>query len=533
MITFSSVSVTYDGADASVWSDASFSLQPGAFHLVVGPTGSGKSTLLGLMNGHVPHFTGGTVSGSVEVGGRSVATHRPRDFADLVGVVRQNPRSGFVTATVLDELVYAMENLGFSRDAMQGHLEVVGRRLRVDALLERPLATLSGGQAQRVAIAAALMAGPSIVVLDEPTSGLDPDAASEVLDLLVDLVHDHHMTVVCSEHRVERVLDLAASVVIVEDGRVWCGAPAAAMERSSIVPPVVEVGRAASWTPLPLTVAEATPFADSLRVLLPRAPEVSPPTAQRSVADLSRASVHYGDLAALDAVTLEIHAGEVLGLMGPNGAGKSTLLGVLSGLVALGEGTCTVGGADPLTLQPADLVRRVGLIPQDPGLLLYAASVGEECRSADVDGGLTPGTTEAWFARFQPSVDLLRHPRDLSEGQRLCLALAVICASEPPVLLLDEPTCGLDNVAKVHLAEVLADRAAAGAGIVVASHDVEFIAEVASRTVLMDRGVVVADGPARTVLSAAGPHRPQIAQLLSPDPWLTAAEVIAAMGERP
>ena len=131
-----------------------------------------------------------------------------------------------------------------------------------------------------MAIAAALMAGPSIVVLDEPTSGLDPYAASEVLDLLVELVAEHHMTVVCSEHRVERVLDLATSVVIVEDGRVWCGAPAAAMERSSIVPPVVEVGRAASWTPLPLTVAEATPFVDSLRVRLPQEPEVPALTRQ-------------------------------------------------------------------------------------------------------------------------------------------------------------------------------------------------------------------------------------------------------------
>lgn len=531
MIEFEGVSVTYAGAPVPVWSDATFTLEPGALHLVVGPTGSGKSTLLGLLNGHVPHFTGGLVAGRVTVAGCDLATHRPREFACTTGVVRQNPRTGFVAATVRDEVVYAMENLGFSRPQMVERLDEVVAMLRIGHLLDRSLASLSGGQAQRVAIAAALVAGPSVVVLDEPTSGLDPDAAHEVLTAIVALVEARGLTAVVSEHRLERVLDLARRVVVVEGGTVTVAPPREAMAFSTIVPPVVEVARGLAWAAVPLTVAEAAQSAGPLLRLLDAAPAA--PLEQRDgmpVATLDSAAVTFDGVQALAGISTTFRSGEVVALMGRNGAGKSTTLGTLCGLVALDRGACTVGGSNPLALTPRALVRVVGLIPQDPGLLLYASTVRAECEGADRDAGLTAGTTAAWFARFQPTVELDRHPRDLSEGQRLCLSLAVVAAAEPPLLLLDEPTCGLDNLAKVHLAEVLADQASRGTAIVVASHDVEFVAEVAHRVVVLDHGAIVDDGDPTDVLGRA-PYPPQVATLVAPRPFMTAASVLTVARE--
>ncbi len=530
MIEFLETSVHYEGAKHSVFAPASFTLDAGALHLVVGPTGAGKTTLLGLMNGHVPHFTGGRVDGDVRVRGRSIRDFRPRDFADLVGVVRQNPRAGFVADTVEHEIAYAMENLGFSRAAMHERVGHLLEQLDLGELRLRKLQTLSGGQAQRVAIAAALSASPSVLVLDEPTSGLDPEAAASVVAILEDLVAHHDVTVIVSEHRLERIIGNASSVVVVEGGMVSQGNPQHAMAEASVIPPIVELGRALDWSPLPLTVAVARPYADELKLTLaPRRPLPRRTSAEAPIAVLDQATVSFGASNALLNIDVEVRPREVTALVGHNGAGKSTFLGLLCGLVSTSSGRVLVGGVDPLSLDPLALVRRVGLIPQDPGLLLYSSSVERELTEADRDGGLEPGTTAAWFSQFQPTVEGSRHPRDLSEGQRLCLALAIVMASSPPLLLLDEPTCGLDNHAKEHLGVVLGELAERGTAIVLASHDVEFIATVADRVIELDRGVLVSAWPARSRPTSRMTFTSQMQELLGSPEWLTAKEVIDAV----
>ena len=188
-----------------------------------------------------------------------------------------------------------------------------------------------------------------------------------------------------------------------------------------------------------------------------------------------------------------------------------------------------VDGTDPVGLAPRDLVTRVGLVPQDAGLLLYGETVAEECADADRDTGLAPGTTSAVLDRLLPGLDPDRHPRDLSEGQRLALALAVVLAPAPPLLLLDEPTRGLDYPGKARLVELLGELAAAGHGVVMATHDVELVARVATRAVVLADGEVVADGPARDVVCHSPVFAPQVAKVLHPDPWLTVAEVRDAL----
>lgn len=536
MIRFDDVSLTYPGASRPTLTDVSFTLEEGDLAVVVGRTGTGKSTLLGAINGHVPHFTGGLMAGEVTVAGRSTRSHRPRDLADVVGWVGQDPLAGFVTDTVEDEIAYGMETLGVEPTAMRRRLEETLDIMGLAELRDRSLRELSGGQQQRVSIAAVLAAGPRVLVLDEPTSALDPVAAEEVLSALHRLVHDLGYTVVLAEHRLERVVQHADRIVLVRDGVVSAPLdPAEAMALSPVHPPIVELGRRMGWSPLPLTIRDARRRAGSLRARLAAldgTPAASAPVkdaASRSLVSVNRLVVRRGTVEALSKVTLGVSAGSVTAVMGRNGAGKSTLLAAMAGQLAATSGEVSVAGSSPRRLAPHDRVRVVGLVPQDSNLLLYADSVAAECRAADRDFAAADGTTRALLARIAGEVDGDQHPRDLSEGQRLALALAIILAGRPQVVLLDEPTRGLDYPAKRRLVGILRDLAAEGHAVIVATHDVELVAEVAQRVIVLAEGEVVVDGPIHEVLTGSPAFAPQVAKILHPLPLLTVDDVSAAL----
>jgi energy-coupling factor transporter ATP-binding protein EcfA2 len=535
VIRFAEVSFTYAGAEGPTLDRVDLVVGEGELCVVVGPTGSGKTTLLRAVNGLVPHFTGGRLSGEVLVDGRSTRDFPPRELADVVGMVGQNPAASFVTDVVEDELAYTMENLGLAPDVMRRRVEDALDLLGLHELRHRPLLTLSGGQQQRVAIGAVLTASPRVLVLDEPTSALDPAAAEEVLGSLTRLVHDLGLTVLLAEHRLERVLPFADSVVLVPgNGSPLVVGPAAeVMVDSPVAPPLVDLGRLVGWDPLPLSIRDARrlvgPLRERLAGSVPRVAPAPPPATVAARARLERVTVRYDQVLALDAVDFTVRDGEVVAIMGRNGSGKSTLLSQLAGVFPPTSGTVDVSGADPSTLAPRALVARVGLVPQDAGVLLYSDSVAAECASADRDTGLPPGTTAGVLERVLPGLDELRHPRDLSEGQRLALALAVVLAPAPPLLLLDEPTRGLDYLGKARLVRLLSELAVGGHAVVMATHDVELVAQVATRAVVLADGDVVADGPAREVVCHSPVFAPQVAKVLAPDPWLTVGEVRDAL----
>ena len=540
MIEFSSVGVAYPGQSASspALRDVSFVVDEGELVLVVGPTGSGKSTLLRCVNGLVPHFSGGTMTGTVRVDGRDTRTHRPRDLADVVGFVVQDPLASFVTDTVEDELAYGMEILGVDPHAMRRRVEETLDLLGLADVRDRTLGELSGGQQQRVAIGAVLAAGPRVLVLDEPTSALDPVAAEDVLAALHRLVHDLGVTVLLAEHRLERVVHHADRVLLVDDGTVSVPLdPAEAMALSRVHPPVVDLGRRLGWSPLPLSVRDARRQARSLRERL--AADEHPPASSPTVggrpglaaATVSRLAVRRGVTQALRGVDLDLTAGTVTTVMGRNGAGKSTLFAALAGQVRPTSGLVRVAGLDPTATPPERLVREVGLVPQDPDLLLYADRVAAECAAADAERGVARGSTRTLLDQLTEGIDDETHPRDLSEGQRLCLALAVVLVGRPGLVLLDEPTRGLDYPAKARLVGVLRDLAAHGHTVAVATHDVELAADVADRVVVLADGEVVADGAARDILAGSPAFAPQVAKVFHPLPYLTVADVVAALGE--
>ncbi|WP_404960322.1 ABC transporter ATP-binding protein [Streptomyces sp. 147326] len=597
MIRFEQVSVTYEGAAGPSLQGVDLVIPEGELTLLVGPSGVGKSTLLGTVSGLVPHFTGGTLRGRVTVAGRDTRTHKPRELADVVGTVGQDPLAHFVTDVVEDELAYGMESLGLPPAVMRRRVEETLDLLGLNELRDRPIATLSGGQQQRVAIGSVLTPHPRVLVLDEPTSALDPAAAEEVLAVLQRLVHDLGTTVLMAEHRLERVVQYADQVLLLPSpgAAPVLGPPAEIMAVSPVHPPVVSLGRLAGWSPLPLSIRDARRLAAPLLTRLsaaagaavnpaPPLPEPTRGTASRAlprpapqtparlddpappafeergpwrspgggaagiVARLLRrrtpgptatpagAPAHTSGLGVrrdrkdvLRNIDLAVRPGETIALMGRNGAGKSTLLAALVGTLAPTTGEVTVGGRTPHRTPPPEMVRRVGLVPQEPRDLLYADTVAAECTAADSDAGAAPGTCRDLVSALLPDVPDDIHPRDLSEGQRLALALALVLTGRPALLLLDEPTRGLDYAAKVRLIEILRGLAADGHAIVLATHDVELAAELAHRVVILAGGEVVADGPTAEVVVSSPAFAPQVAKILAPGHWLTVGQVAAAL----
>lgn len=532
MINFNDVTIRYAPGHPPVLDAVSFRIADGDLCLVVGRTGSGKSTLLSAINGLVPHFTGGILTGQVTVNGRDTRYNRPRDLADVVGWVPQNPVAGFVTDRVEDEIAYGMEQLGVRPTAMRKRVEETLDVMGIADLRHRPLTELSGGQQQRVAIAAVLAAQPRILILDEPTSALDPTAAQDVLGAITTLVHEVGLTVVLSEHRLERVMHAADQMLwLPGDGQVLAGPAAEILMQSSVTPPLTALAHRLGWATSPLSVREARRRVAAEPGLIPPDDARTRGTAPNGTANqpasavsVSELVVRYGTTVAVNGVQLELSPGKTTAIMGRNGAGKSSLLWAIAGAVK-SSGQLTVSDADPRTMNPDKVRRLVSLVPQNAPDLLYLPTVERELQQADLESSAAPGTAAGILGDLDVELDHSQDPRDLSEGQRLALVLAIQLTARPAVLLLDEPTRGLDYAMKARLARMVAGFTAADCCVVISTHDVEFVAKVAQRTVLMGEGDIVADGPTREVCTSSAVFSPQIAKVFHPAGLLTVDEL--------
>ncbi|GAB3822604.1 ABC transporter ATP-binding protein [Tessaracoccus terricola] len=522
MIRFDDVSFRYASNDALRLRKVGFEIPEGELALVIGPTGSGKSTLLGCINNLVPQFTGGIRSGRVVIDGRDTTSLLPRELATTVGYVGQDPLAGFVTDVVEEELAYSMEQLGFAPSEMRRRVEETLDLLGIAELRNRPLRNLSGGQQQRVAIGSVLASSPKVLVLDEPTSALDPVAAEDVLALVSRLVRDLGTTVVMAEHRMERVIEFADSVLrVAADGSVSHGPTRDSLGQSPIKPPLVELGCALGWDPLALTIREGRRHAtEDRRGWVQEPPQLALPRPAGDVALSARSLVvKYPQVVAVAGIDVSLRRGEVLALMGRNGSGKSTLLWALHGAGRRDAGTVEGPGEG-----------HVSLVPQTASDLLYLASVAAECSNADAESGHPDGTTLELLRSLVPGIDPQAHPRDLSEGQKLAVVLAAELSRRPDVILLDEPTRGLDYGAKQALNHVIRALADKGHSVVVATHDVELVATACDRVVVMAEGEIVSDGPTREVLPGSALLATQVAKVASPVPLLTVEEYLDARG---
>ncbi len=530
MISVEGLTFSYPKAARPVLDGTSFSIEPGELVLMIGPSGGGKSTLLRCLNGLVPHFHGGSFAGRVVVDGRDTREHQPRDLADAVGLVQQDPESQMVAETVEDEIAFGMENLGVTPATLRKRVEETLDLLRLAPLRARRLDTLSGGELQRVAIAAVLSMQPKALLLDEPTSQLDPQAAEELLTTVQRLNDDLGLAVVIAEHRLERVVQYADRVLYVPgDGSVRPLDVRAAMEQlDGMAPPVARLGRALGWSPLPLSVREGRRFAAGVQINCARATNGAQASGDATIA-VEKLSVSYEGAPALRDVSFAAHRGEIVALMGRNGAGKSTLLRALVGLLRIEGGSATVLGRDVTRTATEELAREVALVPQEPASVLYHDSVEAEVLDT-LRGTGRAGSVDDTLAEWQLEAFRNTHPLDLSAGERQRAALAAMLAGRPNVILLDEPTRGMDYTTKELLVANLRRRCDDGATVILASHDVELAARCAGRVLLLAEGRIVIDGPAREALTETLTFSTQVNKLLGGD-LLTPEDALAAIRE--
>jgi energy-coupling factor transport system ATP-binding protein len=466
MIDVSGLHFRYPGSPDDALTDVCWRVMPGEFALMAGQSGSGKSTLLRCLNGLIPHFHGGFFGGDVEVFGQNTRRHPPRQLAATIGTVFQDPESQLVTDSPEDEILFALENLGFERAHVRARIEDILNDLGIEHLRTRQISTLSGGERQLVALAAALAPQPRAVLLDEPTSQLDPGNAQRVIDALIQQNRTTELSVVLAEHRLERFMPIADSIAHVVQGRV-----------TSVTPSI------------------ATPALVIDGLLPDRASQnISSPSITNGpvIAALRELAFAYGQHKVLQDIDLEIRAGESIALTGPNGSGKTTLLKQIIGLYRPDCGQVQVDGATTEKLSVQEIARKVGYVPQQPTIMLHQETVEDELRFT-LTGLRRSGDPSAALASVGLSGYEIRHPLDLSGGERQRLAIAAICVGIPRLLLLDEPTRGLPWSTKRDLANFLRAFAAEGAAVLVATHDNDFCRLFADRKIGLEDGRIVSD----------------------------------------
>ncbi len=545
MISFQDVTFTYPGGSKPALAHINLEIPTGVLCIVMGPSGSGKSTLLRCINGLVPHFSGGSLQGTIRVNGLDPVKLSPQEMSRTVGFVFQDPEAQFVVDQVEDELAFALENAALPVAEIEQRVNAALDLLELCPLRTRRLETLSGGEKQKVAIAAALALKPEILVLDEPTSQLDPQSAEEVLQALAKLSTELKLTILLAEHRIERVLPFAGQIIYLpEDASgVISAEPGEVLAKVPLVPPVVALGKALGWQPLPLTIDEARRQAERS---LEQLPQVNPPTApiQPSINRDDRQAfiraegvgVSYGKLEALHQVNLSVYPGEISVLMGSNGAGKTSLLRAMLGLTPLQAGKVTVSGRDISGRSVADVCQQVGYLPQDPNALLFADTLGEELLITLRNHRIEPASLEISPEQLLQRLGLADkaglYPRDLSTGERQRAALGAVMVTHPGALLLDEPTRGLDYAAKRFLQDLLRQWRGDGMAILLVTHDVELAAQVADRVILLEQGSIIADGSPWEVMSHSPKFIPQVAQIFPQGGWLTVEQAMGSLHAR-
>lgn len=470
MITIENLSYSYPHGFTPALQDVSLAIRPGQFVLLGGESGAGKSTLLRLLNGLVPHFSGGKVSGRITINGLDPIQAGPQALSHSVGFVFQSPESQNILDQVEAEIAFGLENQAIPPPEIAQRVAEVLELLALTPLRHRAIATLSGGERQKVAIAAALALRPPILALDEPTSQLDPEAADNLLQLLARLNKELGLTIVLVEHRLKRVLSYASHLLWLSHGRLTIDQP------------------------LPQALAHFP--ADS--PLPPLIPQI---TLARPVLEARQLQFGYHGAAVLRGVNLSLRPGQATVLMGRNGCGKTTLLKCLVGLLRPEQGQVLIHGQSNQGREVADICRQVAYLPQNPDDLLFAETVHEELAITLQNhfGQATPKADPKPALLEQLGLTALAqaYPRDLSVGQRQRVALGAVMITRPAILLLDEPTRGLDSQAKTTLVSLWQQWQMAGLALLLVTHDTELASQIANQTLILENGQIVQPQPAQ------------------------------------
>ena len=549
IIEVKDVTFTYSGAQRHALERVSLAVAEGEFVGVIGPSGAGKSTLAGVMSGAVPHHFAGELYGACLVDGKDTCEVTLTDVSRLVGSVLQDIDAQFVASNVRDELLFGLENFGVTHDEIPARMQQALETVGIEDLRDREIATLSGGQKQKVAIAAILALRPRVLVLDEPTAALDPVSSTLVFETLCEVNRLAGITVVVIEQKVALLSEYCSRVVVLDQGKLvfddtprkvfshgerlreigvdsprvarvsnslaaagLCelGKPALSVdEAAALVARIVGEGVRGAVVEGAFAVPAVPSVPSNATVCDPSIGGDSSSSARTSepVARFEGVGYSYpGGGASVRALDFEVFPGEIVGIVGQNGAGKTTFTKLLNGLLKPAEGNVVVAGLNTREVPTSRIARHVSTLFQNPdrqickdtvldevafGLLLQGVSLDEASARA-----------KATCERFGLPLD--EAPFSLSRGQRQMVALASVVVGEPQIIVLDEPTCGLDYRECMTVMETVRDMAAAGSAVVMVCHDMEVVSDFADRLVVMANGEILGRGTCADVFANDG-----------------------------
>lgn len=523
MIQIKSLTFQYPGSNYSVLENVNLEIPGKSLTLVTGVSGSGKSTLLRSLNGLVPHFTGGHISGNIDVFGLDPIKDGTEVMASEVGFVFQEPEAQFIFDVVEDEIAFALENAGTPYQAMHDQVTKIIQELSLEDIRDKPIQQISGGEKQLVAIASALVGGKKLLILDEPTSQLDPQTADELLALIGKMKAELGLTIIVSEHRLERLLPYTDNLLHLEQGKSpRFGPPRQVFSQIDLVPPIIEIAKKLNLSHLPLKIEDfpdiSNQKSDPPKIFEDDKRYKSKP----SILIAEDVSVKFNQQTVLKSISFQLKKGEILNIIGPNGAGKTTLFRSILGLVPK-SGRIFLNGEEIEAMEFSQIIKRIAYLPQNPNDLLFAETVREELEISLRNHGFQKSEEElfSFLSKFGLDDKHDAYPRDLSIGERQRVALAAITIIEPEIILLDEPTRGLDYKAKSSLKNLLRSWANQGIAISLITHDVEFAASVADRVLILESGEVKFIGHPRIAFTKFRPYQTQTARLFPKSGWIS------------
>lgn len=500
MITVRDLSWQYEplvdgGEPVDSLKHVSFDIKSGSFVGVIGPTGAGKSTLCMALAGIIPNLADGTMTGLVEVNGMNTSRHSVSALSERIGYVQQDPEAQLFCASVEDEIAFPLENRGIAPDIIDKQIDVMLDLVGMTGYRKRVPTSLSGGQMQRVAIAAALAAEPDVLILDEPTAALDPEGKQEVFDVLERIRQTRSMTVIMAEQDTEHIAYWADQVLFMVNGELVRNGDASLFVREKGL--LESSGVQVADDPLPQVKAVQQGKKHK------KDKKNQPERSKDVVISLDHVSYQYergGNASkALDDVTFDIERGSFIGLIGRNGSGKTTLAKHLNGLIRPTQGTVTVDGLDASKHSVGEMAAHVGFVFQNPDHQIFCSTAKEEIAFGPTALGLDGATVFKRVDEMLTLFDLHRYedvsPATLGYGERRAVALSSVLAMRTPILVLDEPTAGLDHRLAARFLGTIERLNQRGVTIVMISHDMRAVYRYCTHVLELEDGKVVQYGP--------------------------------------
>jgi energy-coupling factor transport system ATP-binding protein len=525
VIEIKDLSYTYPQADEPALKNINLTIEKGEFILLTGPSGCGKTTFCRVLNGLIPKFYNGEMTGKAIIDGLDTADYSTMELAQHVGLIFQNPDNQIFALTVEKDIAFGLENLGKSKETMFKEIDWSAGVTGIQSLRQRATHELSGGQKQRLTIASVLAMHPSIIVMDEPTSFLDPVGAEHIFDVLGQLNKELGITIIIIEHRIDIASKYVDRIIIFENGEIRSdGSPVDILSDEDTrllgvgIPRVLALSMRLRekdlFNPLPLTIDQF------YRDIYPRLPKKTTRRENKIPAELQALSGEYhhqplikvqdlfftypGNVQALKGINLTINKSDYVAIMGENGAGKTTLVKHFNGLLRQKSGQILFDGSDIADKSVAQLAKRIGLVFQNPDDQLFEETVEREISFALHNFGMKEPLIEKRVTWALNLLDISQYreksPFTLSGGERKRVALASVLAWDPDVLILDEPTIGQDYGQKERLRHFLLQLRTQGKTVVIVTHDVEFVAESQPRIILMAGGKVIAEGSTKQIM---------------------------------